>query len=430
MSIRAKMRYCAVTRKSLIFPAVVGKALLQQRAEKRNAARLSTAHRMAHSAGRNEDVQKFSNDWLRNIEPEPGKRMQEWRDEGKGHAPGLIYRATDKGARTWSIRYVNSAGERRRATIGPFPAIGLAEARKRADIIKGEIAGKIDVVGIANEQKVAAAKRRLSTLSVLAEAYFDAAKLGLHRGSDAKPKRASTMAEEHRVYDKHVKPQFGHTAVAEMDRDDIESFVARMSRRAPSMGRAVRNIIRQLLSYAARKRLVDHNPAIGVAAAKAKPRERMLSDAELCTLWSVLEKPGAFQDVKLSTEMSLALRMALVTLQRGNEVVGMRWSEIDRDAKTWVIPSERMKGKRQHLVPLSPLALELLELAGQDIGGKEFVFQSPRSQLSMDRRAFTRAMARIVKAVGIPGKRVRTIFAELARRTSLASGLAFLRFCC
>ena len=146
---------------------------------------------------------------------------------------------------------------------------------------------------------------------------------------------------------------------------------------------------------------MDHNPAIGVTAAKATPRDRILSDVELRALWAAMEKPGDFEAVKLSAEMSLALRVALVTLQRGGEVVGMRRSEIDRAGRKWTIPASRMKGKRPHVVPLSDLALSLIDEADEIIGGSEFVFQSPRSGSAMDRRAFTRAMARLVRAIGI-----------------------------
>ena len=100
--------------------------------------------------------------------------------------------------------------------------------------------------------------------------------------------------------------------------------------------------------------------------------------------------------------MRLAMRMALLTLQRGGEVVGMRWSEIDRQNRLWTIPAERMKGKRPHRVPLSEPALALLDEADEIIGGKEFVFQSPRAENAMDRHAFSRAFARFTKQLKIP----------------------------
>jgi integrase len=96
--------------------------------------------------------------------------------------------------------------------------------------------------------------------------------------------------------------------------------------------------------------------------------------------------------------------MAAVTLQRGGEIVGMRWAEINRAARTWLIPAERMKGGKAHLVPLSDMAMELLdEAAVVAPDGSEFVFASPRQEEGnhIDRGAFTRAMNRLVEALKI-----------------------------
>ncbi|MDX1070472.1 tyrosine-type recombinase/integrase [Sinorhizobium medicae] len=332
--------------------------------------------------------------------PEDGKDRLELRDNDE---PGLLFRVTKSGARSWSIRYLNAAGEHRRKTIGPFPSVGLAKARELARKIKGEVASKVDVVGVEKQTKVDAQRRRMNRLSGLADAYFADAALGLHRAS-AKPKRKSTMDEEKRIYEKLVKPKFGDTPVADITRREVTDFVSKQTRVAKSTGRHCRNLLRQLLAYAVHKELIDHNPAHSIAVANSEPRERMLSDDELQSIWKACARPGRVEGLAMTEEMGLALRMALVTLQRGSEVVGMRWEEIDREARIWIIPAARMKGKRPHLVPLSDLAMSLLDEADELIGGKEYVFQSPRNgeQFAMDRRAFTRAMKRIVTALKIP----------------------------
>ncbi|ASP79056.1 site-specific integrase [Sinorhizobium meliloti] len=343
---------------------------------------------------------KLTADLLKNVMPEDGKDRLELRDNDE---PGLLFRVTKSGARSWSIRYLNAAGEHRRKTIGPFPSVGLAKARELARKIKGEVASKVDVVGVEKQTKVEAQRRRMNRLSGLADAYFADAALGLHRAS-AKPKRKSTMDEEKRIYERLVKPKFGDTPVADITRREVTDFVSKQTRVAKSTGRHCRNLLRQLLAYAVHKELIDHNPAHSIAVANSEPRERMLSDDELQSIWKACARPGRVEGLAMTEEMGLALRMALVTLQRGSEVVGMRWEEIDREARIWIIPAARMKGKRPHLVPLSDLAMSLLDEADELIGGKEYVFQSPRNgeQFAMDRRAFTRAMKRIVTALKIP----------------------------
>jgi hypothetical protein len=76
---------------------------------------------------------KLNNDVLKNVLPEPGRRL-ELRDD---QTPGLIFRVTESGKRSWSYRYRNAAGEQCRQTFGDYPTVGLAEARRRASITRG-----------------------------------------------------------------------------------------------------------------------------------------------------------------------------------------------------------------------------------------------------------------------------------------------------
>jgi site-specific recombinase XerD len=345
---------------------------------------------------------KLTNDLLKNTVPETGKRL-ELRDDQE---PGLIFRVTENGVRSWSIRYRNVGGEQRRKALGAYPSVSLAKAREMARKVKGTVAGGSDIVATERLTKAAEVRKRLNTIEGLAEAYFVDAELGTHR-FNSKPKRPGTIAEEKRIYNKLVKPKFGKSAVADITRAEIQAFVSKQAKSAVSNGRHCRNIIRQLMSYAVRNSMIEVNPAHDIAVVMPEARERVLTDKELRTFWRACEKPHEVEDLALSLEMGIALRMAAVTLQRGGEVVGMKWCEIDRAAKVWLIPAARMKGKKAHLVPLSDMALDLLDEAREEMegNGSEYVFPSPRSakdvDTHLDRRAFTRAMKRIITAVKI-----------------------------
>ncbi|WP_287306029.1 site-specific integrase [Mesorhizobium sp.] len=344
---------------------------------------------------------KLTNDIVKNAVPEPGKRL-ELRDDVE---TGLIFRVTEKGARSWSVRYRNAAGEHRRKNLGSFPSVGLAKAREEARKAKGAVASGADVVAIERTSKAEQRRKHLHKLAGLADAYFIAAAEGTHKGGPkAAPKRASTIAEERRIFDKLVKPKFGDSAVANITRIEIREFVTKQAKRAKSNGRHCRNIIRQLMSFAVREGVIDHNPAHDIAVAMPKIGTKVIKDDDLKAVWLACQRPQDVEDLALSQLMGIALRMAAVTLQRGGEVVGMRWDEIDRAARTWLIPAERMKGKKAHMVPLSTSAMALLDEAMEAvIGSSDYVFPSPRSEddQPLDRRAFSRAMKRIVKALKI-----------------------------
>lgn len=78
----------------------------------------------------------------------------------------------------------------------------------------------------------------------------------------------------------------------------------------------------------------------------------------------------------LSVPTRCLIEWQLLTLVRPSEASGARWAEIDLDAKLWTIPAERMKAKREHIVPLSPQALDILEIMKPISRHREYVFPS------------------------------------------------------
>jgi len=345
---------------------------------------------------------KLTTDLLKNAMPNGTGRL-ELRDDEE---PGLIFRVTASGARSWSVRYRSAAGEQRRMALGSYPDVGLSKARAEARKIKGAVALRADPVAEGRQTKAAAASKKLRTFQGLADAYFADAELGLHRPNAKAPKRANTLAEEKRIFDKLVAPQFGSTPIEDVKRGDIQAFVTKQSKKAASNGRHCRTVIRQLLSYAVWKELIDQNAAHDIAVVASAPRTRRLSDDELKDFWAACSRPHDVKDLALSPEMALALKLAAVTLQRGGEIVGAERTEFDLKSKTWLIPAERMKGKRAHLVPLSDKAIEIIEAALVLAGNSPFLFPSPRESdvepAPMDRRSFSRAMARIKVALEMP----------------------------
>lgn len=342
---------------------------------------------------------KLTSDFLKTALPPRGTRLEVRDDE----EAGLVFRVTDSGRRSWSVRYLNAAGDHRRKAIGPFPSIGLAKAREEARKIKGTVARGSDVVATDRAVKAEAKRQKLRTLGGAGEAYFADAELGLHKPNASGAKRPKTTKEEQRIFDTLVEPEFGDTPLADLRRADIQAFVSKVSKKSASNGRFCRNVLRQILSYAVWKDLVDHNPAQQIAVIPSKPRERVLTDAEVKAIWKACERPASVDKLALSLEMGIALRLALVTLLRGGEVVGARWSEFDMKSKTWTIPAARMKGKRPHMVPLSDMAVDLIEEAKEAIKGEVFVFENKGSDPAapMAAMSFSRALTRMAQTLKI-----------------------------
>lgn len=101
--------------------------------------------------------------------------------------------------------------------------------------------------------------------------------------------------------------------------------------------------------------------------------------------------------------MALAIQLLMLTLTRRNEVAGARKEEFDLDAAVWVIPAERAKANHQHVVPLSPQALDVLAAAYALDPNSAFVFPSPRvAGQCIDEQAITRTFSRIFKRMKLP----------------------------
>ena len=341
-------------------------------------------------------MQMFNDAMVKALKPLAGKR-QEIPDS---KTPGLTIRVTSSGVKTWAFRYRNAANRQCRVTLGRYPMISLADARLKAKLLVGEVASDKDPVAERKKERARLAAEALRTVDGLADTYFEDAAMGLHR-RNAQPKREGTLTSERRIYDRLIKPAFGSVAIADLTKPDIQAFVSKQSRHAPSNGRHCRNVIRQFLSYAVRKELIAVNVALDIQVPAAKSRDRVLTDEELRRFWIACEKPSDVKGLQLSVEMGIALRLACLTLQRGGEVCGIHTGEIDFEAKLWTIPASRMKTKRIHLVPLSDEAMKLINYAVA-LHGDGYLFPSPRDKNKhIDRRGFTRAMSRIGDAMEI-----------------------------
>jgi integrase len=128
------------------------------------------------------------------------------------------------------------------------------------------------------------------------------------------------------------------------------------------------------------------------APAKERRRDRVLTADEIANLWHALENP----ELSMSPAIRLALKLQLVTAQRKGEVIGAGWCEFDLDGQVWTIPSDKAKNGMPHRVPLTPLALAVLnDIASTNEARKDaprWLFPSPRTSKPITGPAVDHAM--------------------------------------
>jgi len=322
----------------------------------------------------------------------PGQRLELW----DTLTPGLALRVTDRGRRTWIVRYRTDDGRQPRFTLGTYPSMGLPEAREKASDATRRARDGQDPSADKKRRRAEAKAQPIKTLANLLGVYFTACEVGEYRPR-GKKKRASTLAEERGLWRRHIEPELGELRLEEVTPDAIKRVLRGLVVKGRGVtSNRVRSLLRQALNFAIAENRLTLNPVARVAALGTETaRERVLSDAELETVWTALKTPsslrlpapagGIERPVYIGPAVATALRLLLLTLARRAEVAGMRADELDLEQASWTIPGERTKNGRPVLVPLSAPAVALLREASRLANeGHEkpspYLFPSPRDR--------------------------------------------------
>lgn len=356
-------------------------------------------------------IKKLNTRFCETVKTEPGKKHEAFRDTD---VQGLEFRVSEAGVKSWIFRYRRkSDGERRVLTMGRFPEMTLAEARKLAAEHKVQITNGADP---ANQAQIA--KKADTFAEVVAEwgtAY-------------AEKQTVRSVVNDKLRLKTHIIPVLGKMKAREITKADIKGLLRAVSekpdgrvREKPDEDeagddagepkemvertRAVFALVRKIMRWAIREDVgaFTIDPTLGVAVSKAaEPRERNLSAGEIRAVWQWLNSakdrphhigrdPGDTSPF-MSRGTALAALLSLATGQRIGECVGIRVVELDLNdvAPVWTIPKTRTKNKKAHRVPLSPLAVRIISDARKRFPDSEFLFPSPPAD-KLTKRAMTRA---------------------------------------
>lgn len=326
-------------------------------------------------------------------------------EAGVSSSPGLAVRIHPSGLKQFEYRYVAVSGKRRRFILGSYPDLSLSEARTRVGALRTAVVNGADPVG-----DIAAAKdqaRTGETLDELAEAYWQAGAVGLH-GGRRRPKREVTLYGERKTWRNHITAKLGHRRFTEIKRADVKVFMRELvmgGRLSAASIASIGGLLHAVLGFAVLEERLESNPALGLARPLAvTSRERMFNDEALKVIWDwadlsslprAPDEKTAGVHARLEPVTGLAIQFLMLTLTRRNEVAGALKDEFDRAAGLWIIPSARAKAKHQHVVPLGPDCLRVLEEAWALDPDSPFVFPSERvAGQHLETRAITRAFAR------------------------------------
>jgi integrase len=275
--------------------------------------------------------QKLTPAWVANVKPSVTNQIY-WDTEQRGF--GLL--VLPSGERRYVVQY-RAFGRSRRMTFKP--GLTLTDARKEAKAKLGDVAKGKDPLAERRRQEGEAT----NTLKAITEEYLKR-EGGKLRSADV---RKAT-------FERLVFPVLGSRQIDSIKRSEIVRLLDRIEdQNGPSMAHLTLAFLSKVMNWHA-GRDDDFLSPIRRGMGRIKPgehaRDRVLSDDELRVIWKAAENaPGPF---------GYCVRFLLLTATRRNEATDMRRDEVSNG--DWIIPADRMKGKREHVVPLSPAAKAII----------------------------------------------------------------------
>ncbi|MGR4051088.1 integrase domain-containing protein [Kosakonia cowanii] len=279
---------------------------------------------------------------------------------------GLFLLVKTSGKKLWRFRYQRPGSySRTNLSLGSYPALTLAAARQIRDQHLTTLAQGMDP---QQQQEQASEQRKIeldSIFSTVAANWFQI--------------KSKSVTEDYakdiwRSLDKDIFPAIGAIPVQEIKaRTIVEALEPIKARGALETVRRLVQRINEIMIYAVNAGLINANPASGVGMAFERPKKQnmpTLRPEELPKLMRSLAMSN------LSVPTRCLIEWQLLTLVRPSEASSTRWEEINIESRLWTIPAERMKAKREHLVPLSSQAIGILEIMKPISAHREYVFPS------------------------------------------------------
>jgi integrase len=337
--------------------------------------------------------------------------------------PGFFLRISQDGKKSFGVMY-RHGGRLRRMKLGTYPLLSLAKARNKAASALRNVELGQDPATEKQED------RHAMTFEQVALEYLE---------HHAKTKKRS-WGEDERVIKKDLIPVFGKEHAKDIVRRDVRTFLERKSATAPIMANRIRALLRKIFNWAIIAEIVESNPVYLVPApGKERQRDRVLTEDEIKCVWDAIDADRQNADdshLKVKALSAGIMKLRLLTAQRGAEVMGMEWDELDTETGWWTIPGDKTKNGLSHRVPLTEPSLAIIremKLVVGDDDYSRFVFPSPKGdthisnpQKALERiqRAtkidfvghdFRRTAASLMTGMGIPRLTVKKILNHVER---------------
>lgn len=325
---------------------------------------------------------------------------------------GLYLQVSASGAKSWIYRY-RRHGKLHDKGLGSLHALSLADAREAAARYRKMLVEGIDPIQANKEQRHAERleKARSKTFQQCASSYVEAMK-----GQWKNEKHAEQWTNTLETYANSV---FGDVPVQEVDTALVYKALDVIWKTKNETASRVRGRIEKVLDWARVAGLrTGENPArwrghLDAMLAKPSQIQKVVNHPALS-----FNQIGAFiKDLHQHEGIAVkALEFTILTAARTGEVIGAKWDEIDLDSAIWIIPADRMKMGKEHRVPMTSRAVELLKTLQATSHG-QYVFPGAKEGKSLSNMAMAEVLKRM-KRFDITVHGFRSTFRDWAAETT------------
>lgn len=305
---------------------------------------------------------------------------------------GLYLFVTPSGGKAWRYKY-RLLGKERSYTLGSYPALSLAKARAEHEAARALVEQHLDPGG----ERRAAIQKMISAATTFESVASDYILKRTTKGDSAKRWTAGYATKVERILRRDVFPKVGSMKISDVSAAELgpilESVAERKKIKMPHHKKArphergatstavhIRQLCAAIFSHAASKGLAryDYDPTWGLKNVVSKPEVKHhghLELEELPEFWTKLEAVSASESVRIGIDL-----LALMFVRTG-ELRTAEWAEFDlvgsgKLGPHWRIPAAKTKKRREHLVPLAPRTIELLQKLKQATEDSRFLFPS------------------------------------------------------
>lgn len=314
---------------------------------------------------------------LRSIKP--GEKIQRYYD-----TLGMYLEVTPIGGKYWRLKY-RIDGKEKRAALGVWPDVSLKQAREKRDELRKQISAGISPSGRMTQGDGRPGKDDHKNFKDVAESWR------MNMGNVWADSHAETVKGRLEL---DAYPALGNLPISEITPQQVLAMLRKIEdRQAFETAQRVLGICSQVFRYGVAIGAVSSDPCRDLRGALVPHTPTNL--AAITAPKEVGALMLAIKDYKGSAVVRAALKFSALTFARPGEIRHAEWGEIDFEGLEWRIPAEKMKARREHRVPLSRQASEVLEGLHPLTGSGRYVFPGPRKGRPLSENGVTSALRRM-----------------------------------